>query len=120
MVLQVLCSLNMKAEGMNDSDEERSTKVEVFYVDFGNIETVGVENLRDLLPRFMELPAQVVRCSLADVQPLVTDVFEGKVFLLYFKWFAVKFLLTVNLIIMEETSYFRNIIYKYHHPTACS
>ena len=45
---------------------------EVFYIDFGNIESVCVDNLRRLLPQFMELPMQAVRCSLADIQPTVS------------------------------------------------
>ena len=52
----------------------------MFYIDFGNIEQVEALNLRKLLPQFMVLPAQVVRCSLADVYPSVKqtelDVFH--------------------------------------------
>ena len=93
MVLQARSSLN-KSDGVDGSGERKTIiNVEVFYIDFGNIESLGVENLRDLLPRFMELPAQVVRCSLADVEPLAKctagpdEVFVGKCFLLLFGWF---------------------------------
>ena len=98
VVLQARSSLN-KSDGVDGSGERKTIiNVEVFYIDFGNIESLGVENLRDLLPRFMELPAQVVRCSLADVEPLAKctagpdEVFVGKCFLLLFGWFFISFI----------------------------
>jgi hypothetical protein len=77
-----------------DSGENGLT-VEVFYVDFGNIEEVNVGDLRVLLPQFISMPAQVVRCSLADVNPSIKqeldcDVFyEGEFLMLYYKFVCV-------------------------------
>ena len=59
---------------------EQDIKVEVFYIDFGNIEQVGVGDLRELLPQFMAVPAQIVRCALADVNPSIEQEFDGNVF----------------------------------------
>jgi hypothetical protein len=72
LVLQVRCA-------GGDSDEKGAT-VEVFYIDFGNIEQVDVEDLRELLPQYMTLPAQVVRCLLADVNPSIREECDGDVF----------------------------------------
>ena len=59
---------------------EKDMKVEVFYIDFGNIEQVNIGDLRELLPQFMVVPAQIVRCSLADVNPSIKQEFDGSVF----------------------------------------
>ncbi|XP_028407927.1 uncharacterized protein LOC114530556 isoform X2 [Dendronephthya gigantea] len=73
LVLQVRC--------FGDSSEKVTT-VEVFYIDFGNIEQVTVGDVKELLPQFMSIPAQAIRCSLADVNPSIkqadldSDVFK--------------------------------------------
>lgn len=60
--------------------------VEVFYIDFGNIEQVTVRDVKELPPQFMSIPAQAARCSLADVNPSIKqadldcDVFEAGMF----------------------------------------
>ena len=59
---------------------EKDMKFEVFYIDFGNIEQVNIGDLRELLPQFMVVPAQIVRCSLADVNPSIKQEFDGSVF----------------------------------------
>lgn len=41
----------------------------IHYVDYGNCEEVPEHNLRQLLPRFAELPAQAIRCTLQGVDP---------------------------------------------------
>ena len=71
LVLQVRCA--------GDSGEKAIT-VEVFYIDFGNIEQVDVGDLRELLPQFISMPAQVVRCSLADVNPSIKQELDNDVF----------------------------------------
>ena len=71
LILQVRCA--------GDSDEKAVT-VEVFYIDFGNIEEVNGEDIRELLPQYMLMPAQVVRCSLADVNPSIEHECCGDVF----------------------------------------
>lgn len=80
LVLQVRCSST--DEHVEDSGETKGgITVEVFYIDFGNIEQVNVGDLRELLPQFMLIPAQVVRCSLADVNPSIKQVeFDSDVF----------------------------------------
>ncbi|XP_013386809.1 uncharacterized protein LOC106156225 isoform X2 [Lingula anatina] len=42
----------------------------VQYVDFGNCETISVNRIKELLPQFMDMPAQAVKCSLHNVRPL--------------------------------------------------
>ena len=44
-------------------------QVNVFFVDYGNGEVVDYSKLRRLTPQFMDLEAQAVCCSLADVVP---------------------------------------------------
>ena len=43
--------------------------VEVYHVDYGKKETIAVTAVRDLLPRFLEMPAQSVRCCMHRVEP---------------------------------------------------
>ncbi|CAH1798876.1 unnamed protein product [Owenia fusiformis] len=45
-------------------------RVEVQYVDFGNVETVSYYKLKKILDSFLILPTQAIQCSLADVRPL--------------------------------------------------
>ena len=44
--------------------------VQVMFVDYGNSETVVSSRLKTLAPQFLDLPAQAVPCSLAEVVPL--------------------------------------------------
>jgi len=41
--------------------------VDVFYIDYGNSETIAIERLRELRPEFLKLPAQAVNFSLYGV-----------------------------------------------------
>ena len=72
-------SIRHGAEGAQNMEDEvsASAEVQVFYVDFGNTEWVSVGELRPLLAKFMQLPGQVLKCSLANIQPGVCweDVF---------------------------------------------
>ncbi|KFP86188.1 Tudor domain-containing protein 1, partial [Acanthisitta chloris] len=43
----------------------------VDYTDYGNSDSVPLTRLRPLIPGFMELPAQAIRCTLAGVKPLL-------------------------------------------------
>ncbi|PSN35049.1 hypothetical protein C0J52_15402 [Blattella germanica] len=43
--------------------------VEVFYVDYGNQESLHYTQLRKLLPQYSKFPAQAIHCSLSDVMP---------------------------------------------------
>lgn len=58
--------------------ENNFNKYRVFYVDFGNIATVN--EVYGIQRKFMELPAQAIRCCLKGIVPLehewaVTDVY---------------------------------------------
>ena len=44
--------------------------VEVFYVDFGNSETVPVSKVKTLKEEWTELPPQAIQCSLASISPV--------------------------------------------------
>ena len=44
--------------------------VEVFYVDFGNSETVPVSKVKTIKEEWTELPAQAIQCSLASITPI--------------------------------------------------
>uniref|UniRef100_A0A8B9J086 Tudor domain containing 6 n=1 Tax=Amazona collaria TaxID=241587 RepID=A0A8B9J086_9PSIT len=46
------------------------SEVEIYLVDRGNTETVRLCAVKELLPRFKELPALALKCCLADVCPL--------------------------------------------------
>jgi hypothetical protein len=43
-------------------------KVEVIFLDYGNVEVCDISDLRRLLRKFCEIPLQVVECSLAGVR----------------------------------------------------
>ena len=43
--------------------------VSVHYIDYGNIDQVEVEKLRDLAPQFCGMPAQALKCQLSNVSP---------------------------------------------------
>ena len=47
--------------------------VEVFYVDFGNYETVPLSKLKTIDADLLQLPAQAIQCSLPAITP-VSDV----------------------------------------------
>uniref|UniRef100_A0A131XY22 Putative a kinase anchor protein n=1 Tax=Ixodes ricinus TaxID=34613 RepID=A0A131XY22_IXORI len=47
----------------------KAPKVCVRYVDYGTVKNVKIEELRRLRPDFMELPAQGIRASLANLKP---------------------------------------------------
>ncbi|CAH1405968.1 unnamed protein product [Nezara viridula] len=44
-------------------------KVKIFFIDFGNVETLVCDNIKLLLQRFCYLPAQALKCTLSDVYP---------------------------------------------------
>ncbi|XP_014284230.1 tudor domain-containing protein 1 isoform X2 [Halyomorpha halys] len=45
-------------------------KVKIFFIDFGNEETLICDNIKLLSQRFCSLPAQALKCTLSDVYPL--------------------------------------------------
>ncbi|CAN8005771.1 unnamed protein product, partial [Ixodes pacificus] len=49
------------------------TGADVFFVDYGNAETVPLESLRALPPGLLALPRQALRCTLRDLQAPVSD-----------------------------------------------
>ncbi len=61
---------------IHNRDEDNNT-VEVYYVDYGNRETLPESQLRRLLPQrsFMSLPTQAVTCALSGVRP-VSDIWH--------------------------------------------
>lgn len=60
---------------LRSTKENKGPEVQVFHVDFGSSEWVSPENVKPLEARFLSLPAQVVRCRLANLKP---EVSEGK------------------------------------------
>uniref|UniRef100_H3B3S4 Tudor domain containing 15 n=1 Tax=Latimeria chalumnae TaxID=7897 RepID=H3B3S4_LATCH len=61
--------------------------VSVYFLDFGNTDTVPLCDVKNLLPQFMELPALAMHCSLAHVTPIdevwtknVNDFFRKTLF----------------------------------------
>ena len=51
------------------SIDKNKNLYDIFFVDFGDEENVGLEDLLPLPTKFMELPFQAVRCRLAHIQP---------------------------------------------------
>ncbi|XP_069095413.1 tudor domain-containing protein 1 isoform X2 [Pleurodeles waltl] len=45
-------------------------KAKVHFVDYGNVETVDMDKLRAILPKFLKLPFQGIRCWLSDIKPV--------------------------------------------------
>ncbi|XP_078499993.1 tudor domain-containing protein 1 isoform X2 [Lissotriton helveticus] len=45
-------------------------KAKVQFVDYGNVETVDMDKMRTILPKFLKLPFQGIRCWLSDVKPV--------------------------------------------------
>ena len=70
---------DVRPDGSSEETPEvlSETQVEVFYIDFGDMKWVSSCEIRLLLPRFMKLPGQVVRCSLANIEPYVEHSFEA-------------------------------------------
>ena len=61
----------------NQQNVQSETELEVFYIDFGDTEWISLTEVRLLLPRFMKLPSQVVRCSLANIKPFMEEGCEN-------------------------------------------
>ena len=103
---------DVRQDGSSEETPEvlSETQVEVFYIDFGDMEWVSSSEIRLLLPRFKKLPGQVVKCSLANIEPYVEHSFEtGKrnyrlvvdTPFHYCRLFAITFLLGAKLSIFE-------------------
>ncbi len=56
-----------RGEVLNSEDD---SKIEVLFVDYGNIETVHISKIRGITPELMELPRQVFPCKLHGVSPI--------------------------------------------------
>ena len=56
--------------GLASSVDNSSGTAKVFFVDYGNSETVDLADVRELLPDFFTLPAQAVSFSLAEMSPI--------------------------------------------------
>ena len=52
--------------------------VSVYFVDFGNMETLSKDRVRPLLPEFCSLSPQVIHCSVADIKPICDTWIEGE------------------------------------------
>ncbi|KAG8261355.1 metal ion binding [Homalodisca vitripennis] len=50
--------------------EVMEDKCEIFYVDYGNTETVDIKKLRDIPERYKTIPDQAIHCSLANCVPV--------------------------------------------------
>ncbi|XP_074608990.1 uncharacterized protein LOC141863372 isoform X2 [Acropora palmata] len=64
---------NLRSTKENKGPEHSELEVQVFHVDFGSSEWVSPENVKPLEARFLSLPAQVVRCRLANLKPEVSE-----------------------------------------------
>ena len=52
-----------------------SSTVDVFYIDYGNTESLPVGSIKTLLPKFSSLPAQAIECNLKGASSSV-DILE--------------------------------------------
>ncbi|XP_074093208.1 tudor domain-containing protein 6 isoform X2 [Macrotis lagotis] len=67
-----LCCAKWKEQGYYRAVVARlvgDKSVEVRFVDRGNTETVGCQDVKTLLPQFRQLPAVALKCCLADIWP---------------------------------------------------
>ncbi|XP_069142431.1 tudor domain-containing protein 1-like [Argopecten irradians] len=58
-----------RAKVLRSDDRERDTRVQVFYVDFGNKEWVSERDIKPMEPQFLHLPFQAIECFLVDIEP---------------------------------------------------
>ncbi|XP_043918559.1 tudor domain-containing protein 6, partial [Protopterus annectens] len=77
--------------------------VEVFFVDIGNTELVEWYDIKELLPKFQDLPCLAVKCCLADVIPLADK--WSKEAVTYFRRMVLKKELVVHVLAIEENQY---------------
>ncbi|OWF41971.1 uncharacterized protein LOC110461698 [Mizuhopecten yessoensis] len=68
-----------RAKVLRSDDRERDTKIQVFYVDFGNKEWVSERDIKSMEPQFLHLPFQAIECFLVDIEPVGhSDQFSQK------------------------------------------
>ncbi|XP_060076432.1 uncharacterized protein LOC132556057 [Ylistrum balloti] len=58
-----------RAKVLRSDDREQDTKIQVFYVDFGNKEWVSERDIKPMDPQFLHLPFQAIECFLVDIEP---------------------------------------------------
>ncbi|CAH1784435.1 unnamed protein product [Owenia fusiformis] len=96
-----------------DKDLDNS-KVEVFYVDYGNTEWVPESRVRDILPRFISFEFQAIECFLAGLEPLqekwdtqarqcFKELAEGKTLIAHIKSSGCNGTITLDLYDTSET-----------------
>lgn len=49
---------------------ETDKEYEVLYVDYGTVENISLDNMREIEPRYLHLPFQAIQCDLANVKLL--------------------------------------------------
>lgn len=47
---------------------ENDKEYEVVYVDYGTVENISLDNMREIEPRYLHLPFQAIQCDLANVK----------------------------------------------------
>lgn len=87
--------------------EVEDNSINVYFLDFGNTETVPLSDVRILLPEFQELPALAICCSLANAFP-VDDVWTKRE-TDFFKTIVLGKLLMLHPIAKEENKYIVNV-----------
>ena len=89
--------------GSISSIDNSSGTAQVFFVDFGNTETVNLDDIKECHPDFFTLPAQAVSFSLAKMSPVGGEWSQGAIN--SFKELVVNQSLTCEVVGLDEDGY---------------
>ena len=89
--------------GLISSIDNNSGMAQVFFVDYGNTETVNLCDIREPLPEFFSLPAQAVSFSMAEMSPIGSEWSQGAIKAL--QELAVEKSLTCEIVGLDEDGY---------------
>ncbi|XP_033741542.1 LOW QUALITY PROTEIN: RING finger protein 17-like [Pecten maximus] len=63
----------VKVKQVLPGDNKNKMKLDVIYLDYGNVEVITIDRTRKMQPRFMEQPPFLMECCLSDIVPVDKD-----------------------------------------------